>query len=81
MATLRAVVFAVGSAISGAANALWAYSQREPVRTIGIVRSELMLIAAFWPGLFSEGQSQAIIGLAVALLPLDQAIREQVTPA
>jgi len=81
MATLRAVVFAVSNALSRTAAALWAYSQREPVRTIGIVRSALMLLAAFWPGLFSEGQSQAIIGLAVALLPLDQAIREQVSPA
>jgi len=57
------------------------YAEREPVRTLGILRSLAMVFAAFLPGLFSPAQAQAIDALAVVLLLGDQAVRSTVTPA
>lgn len=67
--------------LSGLVSKAIAYAEREPVRTLGILRSLAMVFAAFLPGVFSPEQAQAIDGLAVVLLGVDQAIRSQVTPA
>lgn len=37
---------------------------------VGFIRALLIVVAAFWPGLFSPEQQQAIIALAVASIAL-----------
>lgn len=57
------------------------FAEREPVVTIGLLRSAGMVVLAFWPGLVSPAQAQAIDAFAVLLLGVDQAVRSQVSPA
>ena len=60
--------------------ALIAVVKREPVRTVAVVRSGIMLLLAFWPGLLTPDQIAAILGLAAILLGVDEAVRSQVKP-
>lgn len=41
-----------------------------PALVVGFVRAFLLLVAAFWPGLFSSAQQEAIIAVVVASLML-----------
>lgn len=68
---------AIGTAIAK----LVGFAENEPVVTIGILRSAGMVILAFWPGLVSPAQAQAIDAFALVLLGVDQAVRSQVKPA
>lgn len=61
-------------------SALVALIQREPIRTVAVVRSFIALLLAFWPGLVTSDQSLAIIGLTAVLLGVDETIRRNVTP-
>lgn len=61
-------------------SALVALIQREPIRTVAVVRSFIALLLAFWPGLVTPDQSLAIIGLTAVLLGVDETIRRNVTP-
>lgn len=60
--------------------AIVAVIQREPVRTVAVIRSGIMLLLAFWPGLLSPDQTTAILAFIVVWFGVDEAVRSQVTP-
>ena len=68
------------NAISAYLTALVAVIKREPVRTVAVIRSTIMLALAFWPGLLTPDQTTAILGLAAVLFGVDEAVRSQVKP-
>lgn len=54
--------------------------RREPIRTVGVLRTFIALLLAFWPGLVSPDQTTAILAVATALLGIDEIVRTQTTP-
>jgi hypothetical protein len=51
-----------------------------PALVVGLVRSLLILVAAFWPNLFSATQQEAIIALAVASIALTAVSHKTTVP-
>ena len=66
--------------ISDYVTRLYAVIQREPVRTVAVIRSGIIVILAFWPGVMNPEQMTAVLGFAVVLFGVDEAVRSQVKP-
>ena len=77
MDALRSIAAAAGRYVGALAD----LARREPVRAFGVVRSFGALLLAFWPGLLTEPQSQALLAFAAILIGVDEAVRSQVRPA
>ena len=60
--------------------ALVAVIKREPVRTVAVIRSGILLVLAFWPGALNPDQIAAVLGFAAVWFGVDEAVRSQVTP-
>lgn len=51
-----------------------------PALVIGLIRSALILVAAFWPNAFSAQQQDAILAIAAASLALTAATVKTTVP-
>ena len=68
------------NAIAAYLTALVAIVKREPVRTVAVIRSGLIVVLAFWPGVLNTDQTTALLGFAAVWFGVDEMVRSQVTP-
>lgn len=71
---------ALGDGIRRYVAALAGAVRRNPVRAFGAVRSLILVLLAFWPGLLTMDQQLAILGLVAVFLGIDETVRANVTP-